>query len=225
MNTPPAVPPAIGVFNCPTSPSDTVGGANIAYAANAGSAVLNGVNQIKGDGVMLDSSQSAGGVSGYRQARTGIDAISSADGATNTLLFSEKNGSSFTQAFWNTSPAMIVSGTPGSWTAVPVFGMLASAPPSSVVKIINESTFSHAPQSNHPGGVVATFCDGRTVFVRDSVAPYVYAQLCTSDSRWNGTYYTTNSGTISGGTGDLVNGWLRNSFTGTPPYALSETDF
>jgi prepilin-type N-terminal cleavage/methylation domain-containing protein len=226
LNTPPLVnPPAIGVFNCPTSPSDTVGGANIAYAANAGSAVLNGVNQIKGDGVMLDSSQIAGGGSGYRQARTGIDAISSADGATNTLLFSEKNGSNFTQALWNTFPAMIVSGTPGSWTAVPVFGMLASAPPSSVVKVINESTFSHAPQSNHPGGVVATFCDGRTTFVRDSVAPHVYAQLCTSDSRWNGTYYTTNSGTISSGVGDFVNGWLRNSFTGTMPYTLSESDF
>ena len=222
---------SIGFFNCPTSPSDTVGGGNIAYAANAGSAQLTTVApilQIKGDGVMLDSSRSAGTGAAvvYPQARTAIDAISSADGATNTLLFSEKNGSSFTQATWMFFPGVITSGTPGSWTSVPVFGIDAS-PPSSVVKIINDSARLYAPQSNHPGGVVATFCDGRTIFLKDSMAPYVYAQLCTSDSRWNLTSesYTTNSGVMSGATGTLVNGWLRNSIPGTPPYTLSDSDY
>jgi prepilin-type N-terminal cleavage/methylation domain-containing protein len=221
---------SIGFFNCPTSPSDTAGGGNIAYASNAGSAQLTSVApivQIKGDGVMLDSSRSAGTGAAvvYPQARTAIDAISSADGATNTLLFSEKNGSSFAQAIWTVFPSVITSGIPNSWTSVPVFGIDANSPPSSVEKIINDSARVYAPQSNHPGGVVATFCDGRTVFLKDSMAPYVYAQLCTSDSRWNGTYYTTNSGTINSGAGTFVNGWLRNSMPGTPPYTLSDGDY
>jgi prepilin-type N-terminal cleavage/methylation domain-containing protein len=225
-------PVSIGFFNCPTSPSDTVGGANIAYAANAGSAQLTTIApivQIKGDGVMLDSSRSAGtgAAVAYPQARTAIDAISSADGATNTLLFSEKNGSNFTQATWTVFPGVITSGTPGSWTLVPVFGMDANSPPNTPEKVINNSSRQYAPQSNHPGGVVATFCDGRTIFLRDSMAPYVYAQLCTSDSKWNVNSYTTNSGVMSGATGTLVNGWLSNSLpTGTlPPYVLSEGDF
>ena len=227
--TGPSTPPTIAIFNCPTSPSDTAGGANIAYASNAGTGQLNALNQIKGDGVLLDSSRFAGGSGGYSSARTSLDAISAADGTTNTLLFSEKNGSTITQALWTTIAGAIGAGTsiPSDWTQIPVFGVLAASP--LPTKVVNNNNL-YAPNANHPGGVVATFCDGHTMFLNDAVAPHVFAQLVTSDSRWqvagspaggtavaspNGAY-TTNS--------TLMNTWLKNLST-TVPYTLSESDF
>jgi len=38
------------------------------------------------------------------------------------------------------------------------------------------------PSSRHAGGVVVTFCDGRTIFMKDSIEPRVYCQLLTSNS-------------------------------------------
>ena len=41
---------------------------------------------------------------------------------------------------------------------------------------------AHArPSSNHGGGAVVTFCDGRVVFIRDSISYNVYATLMVSD--------------------------------------------
>jgi prepilin-type processing-associated H-X9-DG protein len=37
------------------------------------------------------------------------------------------------------------------------------------------------PSSNHPGGVMVTFCDGRTVFLRQDIEYKVYQQLMTPD--------------------------------------------
>lgn len=39
------------------------------------------------------------------------------------------------------------------------------------------------PSSNHPGGVVMTFCDGRGLFVKDTMDYIVYQLLMTPDSR------------------------------------------
>jgi prepilin-type processing-associated H-X9-DG protein len=169
----------------------------------------------KGDGVMLDSSRIAGG-SVYASARTNLDVISAADGTTNTLLFSEKNGSLVTQTSWTViSPEILnASSIPANWSTVPVFGLKGTAS----LKVINTGT-DYAPSSNHPGGVVTTFADGHTLFLRDSIAPHVYAQLVTSDSKPAvGGGYSTNSPLVSGSS------WLQ--YSGAPyPYTLSEGDF
>jgi len=39
------------------------------------------------------------------------------------------------------------------------------------------------PRSNHPGGFMAAFCDGRTQFISESVAYLVYAKLMTSSGK------------------------------------------
>jgi prepilin-type N-terminal cleavage/methylation domain-containing protein len=214
--TGPTSPVTLGLFNCPTSPSDTTGGTNIAYAGNAGAAQLVSGRQVKGDGVLMDTVGDTVG-STYAAARNGLDSISAADGATNTLLFSEKNGSSFTQASWTVIPVIINAsgGLPSTdgWQAVPVFGIAGSPPANG--KVINNSN-DYAPASNHPSGVVVAFADGRTIFLRDSIAPYVYAQLVTTDSKWNGSGYNTNSALVSGT-------WLLTA--PTDPYTLSEGDF
>jgi hypothetical protein len=38
------------------------------------------------------------------------------------------------------------------------------------------------PSSNHPGGVVAGFCDGHVRYLNDNLPPSVYSQLMTSKS-------------------------------------------
>lgn len=220
--------PAISLLQCPTSPSDDPSSPTLAYACNAGSSALNtSAGQVRGDGVMGDRV----GSSGYSAVRTNLDAISSADGTSNTLLFSEKCGFLAVQASWNTpvpastSTGQLLSFSPvGSDPRFDIVGAFGMATPASGTKVINSSTDPSAsdasyraqPSSGHPGGVVVTFCDGHTEFLKDSVAPHVYAQLVTSDSKYNGSSYNTNSA--------LVNGWL--TYGSAPvPYALSEGDF
>lgn len=209
--------PAISIFNCPTSPSDTTGLGNIAYAGNAGAAALNSTSQIKGDGILLDG---FGNSPTYNSARISMDGITAGDGATNTLLFSEKNGSLVTQALWTAFPGVINSGTSlpsiTGWQQVPVFGINGTPPTTG--KVINSGS-AYAPISNHPGGVVVTFADGHTRFLNDSIKPYVYAQLVTSDSKWNATngYYTNSTTPVAA--------WLLTAPSPSPPYNLSEDDF
>jgi prepilin-type processing-associated H-X9-DG protein len=166
---------------------------------------------------MLDAFGAAGV---YSPARTGLDAISAADGATNTLLFSEKNGSNVAQPNWTVIATPIDSSAgstapPVLWSNIPVFGIKNVGAVTTSLKVINSGT-DFVPSSNHPGGVVVTFADGHTIFLRDSIQPHVYAQLLTSDSKWNGTAYSTNSPLVSGT-------WLMS--TSVRPYTLSEGDF
>lgn len=234
----PTQPTQIGIFACPASPSDTAGGVTIAYGGNAGAGCLtpNGLSQIKGDGVMLDGSRIAGGNGGYASARTGLDTISSGDGAATTLLFAEKSGRAVTQSQWNVAVSAIPArATPpafgvAEWQQIPVFGMLVNPLPSPMPAQVVNSGAAFAPNSGHPGVVVVAFCDGHTIFLKNDVAPYVYAQLCTSESRWDGTTYATNSGVTSGRGGNsstLVNGWLNNTLPPGKnlPYTLSEGDY
>lgn len=239
--------PYISIFICPTSPPDTTTDPSLAYAGNAGTtartAATNGAAQIKGDGVMLDLVGSSGAPS-YPAARNNLDIVSSCDGTSNTVLFSEKCGSLATQSRWdNAANAPATTGTPyaifngtdfnpstpsSGW--LPIFGIPSGSNSNSsdcppvTTKIINStaapslSDYSHAahPSSNHPGGVVVGFCDGHTSFLKDSIAPHVYAQLITSDSKWDATNgYSTNSSRAAG--------WLNRS--GASPYLLKESDF
>lgn len=68
---------------------------------------------------------------------------------------------------------------------VPVFGFgFDRSVPSNVPAVINHTPNMNCvgafPSSRHPGGAVTAFCDGRTLFLADSLARHVYAQLVTS---------------------------------------------
>jgi prepilin-type N-terminal cleavage/methylation domain-containing protein/prepilin-type processing-associated H-X9-DG protein len=218
---------SLPIFNCPTSPSDTTGGSNIAYGANAGSVVWATtpapVRQIKGDGAMLDSV----GTASYAAARIGLDGISSNDGTTNTVLFSEKNGSSITQAQWTGSTSAISASGVVTWNTIPILGIGADVT-TPVLKSINNAE-SYSPNSNHPGGVVTVFADGHTTFLRDSIQGYVYTQLVTSDSRWALSGVTADNQNFTAGgyttNSNRVNDWLRLYLSGSAvAYVLSEGD-
>ena len=225
--------PAIGIFNCPSSPADSTADPLMSYCANVGSTALTALSasgrQYKGDGVLLD----AIGVSGkYGAARNSIDSISTGDGASNTMLFSEKCGAFVpVNCRYNAIPLTISATTglvptslldSGSTGVVPGFGLFGVASGATINSGSTGATagtvgYESVPSSRHPGGVIATFCDGHTQFVKDSLSPWVYAQLMTSDSKWNSgsSTYGTNSANVSA---TIIN-------SGVNPYKLSENDY
>ena len=212
--------PFISIFVCPTSPPDTQGQPTLSYAANIGSTDYGGsgsamlpYTQYRGDGVMMDT---VGNPASYiSAARNNLDVISSGDGTSMTLLFSEKCGPLYSpQGSYDAIPPLApagrinngmltgvaypTGGTTLPTAPVPGFGVFDTF---SDVRIINSLDASRAgylgnPSSNHPGGCVATFCDGHTMFVKETIAPLVYTQLITSNSLYDtvsGTYKTNGA--------------------------------
>jgi len=217
---PATVSPFISIFVCPTSPPDTQGQPTLSYAANIGSTDYAGAGsamlpytQYRGDGVMMDT---VGNPASYiSAARNNLDVISSGDGTSMTLLFSEKCGPLYSpQGSYDAIPQLAPAGRitnfmltgvayPTGGTTLPTapvlgFGVFATL---ADVKIINSLDADRAgylghPSSNHPGGCVATFCDGHTMFVKETIAPLVYTQLIASNSLYDtgsGTYKTNGA--------------------------------
>jgi prepilin-type N-terminal cleavage/methylation domain-containing protein/prepilin-type processing-associated H-X9-DG protein len=190
--------PYIGFFVCPSSPPATTKDPTLAYAGNCGSAD----NARRADGIMVDTFTVAD--------RVMLDAVSEADGTATTLALSERCNSGPTglvQASWDTvrneSGSFIFTGTTSN--SVPGFGLTTT----STTRVINSLQLAapgqaSMPSSSHPGGVVAAFADGHTVFLKDSLKREVYAQLLS----WN----SASASTISTGT------WAASA-------VLSEGDF
>lgn len=193
--------PTIDSFVCPTNrPAKAITYPVLHYAANVG---VNGTNA--NDGVFLNLYTGA-------SSTLSLDAIAEADGTSTTLAFTEKAASDFQPHTWTFgyAPASVPAGaTFGSGsTTPPVFGVSGSP----LATVINNATARNfAPSSAHGGGAVVVFCDGHTAFLSDSLQPYVYAQLLTRKSRWQGTTNTTNS--------PAMQPWLLKSGV---PYLLDE---
>jgi prepilin-type processing-associated H-X9-DG protein len=88
-----------------------------------------------------------------------------------------------------------------------------------VINSLQPDGYRMQPSSNHPGGVVAVFCDGHTAFIRDSIPPHVYAQILTPNSNGDGGSIATPPP-----------GWENNSqrirsfFLNDSNYLLQESD-
>jgi prepilin-type processing-associated H-X9-DG protein len=186
--------PAITFFICPSSPPDTAGEPTLSYAGNVGS----GSNARKWDGVMLDTTDSDAG-------RMSFGEISAADGMAVTAMLTERCGSGDTrkslplhQYWWDRRGLTVPNESEPFFENVaahqafdpsPRPGIGITGKPPAGMKIINNTTENSAPgfwsqpSSNHAGGVVMVFCDGHTVFVRDSIDAAVYAQLLSSNSK------------------------------------------
>lgn len=197
----------VSVFLCPSAPTDGGGSATSAYSANSGTLLLNSGAQYRGDGVMLDNMGGTKGSTTYSGSRIAMDLISSKDGTTTTLLLAEKNAD--VQPNWWASVTVDPIGA--DWTAAapfPMFGIPVDYSSYSEPKVMNNSS-SAFPSSNHSGGVVVAFCDSHVVFLKDSIDPWVYAQIVTSNSEV--AYSSTRART-----------WQQNP-VGTP-YILNESD-
>lgn len=221
---PGAADPYLSIFVCPSSPPDSTVDPVISYVGNAGSTSFSstGKSQYRGDGVLLDvAGDNTSSSPTYTAARTNLDLISGADGTTNTMMFTEKCGPLvIPSARYNSMPpiipastgftteaALISANTTGVLTTV--FGVLNGSQPSDFngLKMINTGSsgalgYHGLPSGRHPGGVIVAFCDGHTQLVNDSVSPWVFAQLMTSDSKFDtsrsaGQRYYTNSPRVS----------------------------
>jgi prepilin-type N-terminal cleavage/methylation domain-containing protein/prepilin-type processing-associated H-X9-DG protein len=175
--------PYIDLLVCPSTPPDSNNQPWISYVGNCGTGEVTSQNQFKGNGVLLDTVGTAGTVNA---ARINLDVIGNADGTASTVLMSEKCGVAATsQGNWNiVNFASTTSGFNNgvTTTSTPGFGIPASGSPPT--RVINQTTATGLyPSSNHPGGVMSVFCDGHTMFLKDSISAQVYAQLLTSNQQ------------------------------------------
>ena len=186
----------LNIYLCPTSPPESQVDAWLSYAGNAGygsklEVTASGIDG-KGNGVMVDTS-----LTGNQSNRIDVDYVSNGDGASNTLVLTEKCGTRVTKLpKWSnqisvppTNPISLtdVSATSSTYSSIPVFLFAGSAattawtPPSGVVGSSN-TTDDRFPSSNHPGGVGAAFCDGHVLFLKSTVDITTYVQMMTSNS-------------------------------------------
>jgi prepilin-type processing-associated H-X9-DG protein len=100
--------------------------------------------------------------------------ISQGDGTATTILFSEKSQTGVTPQNW-AAPHAAIASAPAS---LPV--AFASLPVIGITQTPSESSLSNKPSSNHTSGSVVAFCDGHVIFLREDIAPWVYAQLISS---------------------------------------------
>jgi prepilin-type N-terminal cleavage/methylation domain-containing protein len=189
-------------FVCPSSPPPDAGKPWLSYAGNAGSG-SNGPGGPPGtpcrwDGVMLDTTVRAGPDSGLRK----FDAIATNDGLQFTLLLTEKcgrgggPGGELSPSKWDYLPSDVAAGdfhwggnaegfvTPWIGLAPGSGSSAAALPPGT--RIINNTVdnaapgFRSQPSGRHIGGVLASFCDGSTLFVRETISNGTYAYLVAS---------------------------------------------
>lgn len=223
--------PGVALLQCPSSPASDPSAATTAYAANIGSTqtlspIATSSVQAKADGVLVDAIAVSTAGSAYAGARNSLDSVTAGDGTANTMIFSEKCGQVLaSQASWATLAGGSVN---FDWTTAntyPGFGLPGTSFSDAVTLpaagAINSTTISAIgayglPSSSHPSGVMAAFCDGHVQFVRDGIASHVYAQLITSDSRYDSVrkFYVNSP---------RANTWLLSA--PTDPYLLQEDDF
>jgi prepilin-type N-terminal cleavage/methylation domain-containing protein len=176
----------INIFVCPSSPTDNTTDPWISYAGNAGAIFANlatgslTVSGMKGDGVMFDTTTT----------KIGLDFVGNGDGTSNTLAFSERSGAKLTTSprWAMPQPAATITIVADGVHDTPCF--VRSGTSQTFAPINSGSTGLSAyawPSSNHPGGVVATYCDGHTGFLRETINASVLSQLMTSKTE-NSSY-------------------------------------
>ena len=173
-------------YNCPSATPDVGNTASTAYAGNS---AMN-----KGDGVMLDV---------YSGVRSSLDYVSSGDGCATTLLLSERCGALVSRfPRWNGKGDTWDAGDPSDWPAGDVqtpLGFVLNG--IATTPAINGADAVRYPSSRHSGGVMAAFCDGHVIFLRDSITNRVLWQLMTPKTADSTPTYNT------------------------PPYVLNEADY
>jgi type II secretory pathway pseudopilin PulG len=163
---------------CPSGMKKTTISNWLTYGINAGAYFAGVASPRIHDGAVIDNSGTA---------RKSFDDIRLRDGLSNTWLtgdsMSHKNGTNDVGHSWSAT---------GNNTGILGFRTAAA-------RRINEwgnppgtsppDPSTVPPRSIHPGGVVVTFCDGQSRFIKDDIPIHVYAHLTTSHSVWTGTQY------------------------------------
>ena len=184
-------------------------GVNVGTAAET---LVNG-GQPRGDGLFPDAAGNAatdkwfvsGSSSTYSAARQSLAQVAAGDGASCTLMLAERCGISAPRDIsWAATPRPAV---PNANATVDTHGFLhpltlqGGGNPDAAWRTINPTQVSRPtvdpvpaggslddwprryPSSQHRGGVVAVFADGHGRFLSEKIAPWVYCQMLTSNSK------------------------------------------
>jgi prepilin-type N-terminal cleavage/methylation domain-containing protein len=173
---------------CPSNPPDIQGPGLLAYAINAGlpDRSLSG----------FEASNTAHGIAFnnsswfYRRWRMGADYISGGDGTACTLLLTENNqAATWMPGIPSSNPNQLPSWGDYEeslgvvWTASVSGSVLRPDPavqgPYKINYDVDHVGLYPRPSSQHGGGVHATFCDGRTIFLRDDIDYEVFIHIMT----------------------------------------------
>ena len=176
--------PSIDLLLCASDPPIAQGDPELSYVINAGI-------QFKAS-YDYELSGPSNGIAHDENSRVSANFVDSHDGLTTTLLFSERMLGESSGSRWD------IGGQIGNLTHLnktktvfvweaPVGNSLNMAPatyPQDVAKINGgpkgapTATFSR-PSSAHPGGVIASFGDTRTIYLNENVEYHVFVQLMT----------------------------------------------
>jgi prepilin-type processing-associated H-X9-DG protein len=130
--------------------------------------------QIIAEGVSTD--QVVGDqANGEKMVRVGLSFITSKDGSSTTLLLSEKSSSATPMSDWKlpTQQSEVDSDVYPPKLGFDWAGM-NNLDPTQISTPVTDKT-----SSNHPGGVVVSFCDGHQYFLKTDLDRVVFMQLMT----------------------------------------------
>jgi type II secretory pathway pseudopilin PulG len=134
--------------------------------------------------------------------------IAAGDGTSTTLMISEgSNETWYPQLVKSSTLTVPPAVNLGGYWYEPIIEVgggqifrFPSTPPSATTKVVG--TNGSSGLFGHPGGVVVTFADGSSRFLKEDLKPHVYGHLMTQRSAWNPTgpanqKYSTNSVTAN----------------------------
>ncbi len=190
-------------YACPTIVSETKTLAPLSYMGNGGTGaevIRAGGTQYRGDGAFLDLV--GNGVApfvppNYAATTQSLSMIGARDGTAATLLATERTGAnSPLTPSWADAPLpapLLANAVVTTHLILHPPALVGAATPPPEKRFVNPTPASmiaepadyafRYPSSRHPGGVSAVFCDGRTQFISDAIAPWVYCQILTTDRR------------------------------------------
>jgi prepilin-type N-terminal cleavage/methylation domain-containing protein len=173
--------------------------------------------------------------------QTSLVDVANADGLAFTLLIGETTGEAVTWLLvgnnminsgsnTNIWPGDFGSNNGGMALGFPSSGIFGFSSVTPTTKVINppRNPAGHnlrsylVPSSGHADGAIVAFADGSTRFLKDSLAPNVFAHLMTSRSVWNAAgpanrKYSNNSVT--------ANRYLLTGSGSSGPYTLHPQDY
>jgi prepilin-type N-terminal cleavage/methylation domain-containing protein/prepilin-type processing-associated H-X9-DG protein len=190
----------------------SAGEAANSYAVNAGSGceALQDDTQPLGDGVFFDGLGNQPDDRWYDSARpqyrgrgSSLALIGTGDGETSTVMLSERSGLNVPlDIVWGSAPRPprpfqaasagrhTILLPPGVTTKIEAGKRTINASPETLVlpdpqpaEYDSGDYFYRYPSSSHRGGAFMAFCDGHVQFVNETIAPWVYVQIMTSNSR------------------------------------------
>ena len=196
----------IPAYQCPSAKRDSEVESPLNYMANAGTGaeVLDSGKQFRGDGVFLDEAGnesanpwhlSGSGYQTYSGEKSKLDVAERGDGAANTILVTERSGVLAPRDIsWADNPRPAIANANAvkrSHIILHPPALASGGEPAAGIRVINvddttkpmnETDWAYRyPSSQHFAGVIAVFCDGRTQFISEKIAPWVYCQMLTSD--------------------------------------------